>query len=80
MCTGYSMINQSQKKLNRFQFGEVEDAANRLEDKCSLARLIVPLGMMAPTWFIRDGKWVGEEAPAKVPGGAMLVLNPSVDP
>ena len=48
---------------------EDEDAADRLEDKCSLARLIVPMGLMAPTWFIRDRKWVGEEAPAKVPGG-----------
>jgi|TARA_B110000977_G_scaffold193550_1_gene268677 hypothetical protein len=35
-----------------------------LEDKSRLARLIVPLGLMVPTWFIRDGKWVGE-----APGG-----------
>mgnify|MGYP000031011601 FL=1 len=35
-----------------------------LEDKSRLARLIVPLGLMVPTWFIRDRKWVGE-----VPGG-----------
>ena len=51
-----------------------EDAANRLEDKCSLARLIVPMGLMTPTWFIRDKKWVGEEAPAKVPGGGAALL------
>ena len=36
-----------------------------LEDKARLARLIVPLGLTAPTWFVRDGAWVGEAAPAR---------------
>ena len=35
-----------------------------LEDKARLARLIVPLGLTVPTWFVRDGRWVGEPAPA----------------